>query len=344
MRTGNVIRKIIAASMLFFLVVLQATAASTCYSVQDYPAVHFLGLNEQGFPRVALVGESVDQDNMQAPVLEQTADGWVHTGDEECKSSWGCFTGKQKCQIPIPDIELTPADMTEFGGAGFTAPTIEQNVSDCVQEGDDVYFGIEFYEGEGVTGLGGIGKYNTRTREMEIRRLPALLETSVSNLAFDGDDLWISASSQYECSGRVPKVPLLRYNWEKARVYHSHSTPEICGFNVRDIRYENNHLYIASDIGFTSMEIIKSEDGGSRYHSWSDLKNWTPVKNDGITMQNQSCSVVYDEMLRSLPMGAKKQLIRTLLEFKPGYMTTRILEQEAMLEGLRKREKGDGGN
>ena len=321
--------KINCIILLSFLFMTESMASSVCYSEASYPAVHFLGVTENKLPRVALVGKDINWETNKAPIIEQTKTGWVAAGEKLCHPSWKCLmSSKKNCTVAIPEIKMTINEVMGLRKLQDKPEAIEQKVSVCSQNGDEVYFGIEFYEGEGIEGVGGIGKYNIKTKEMEIRRLSPLRNTSVTNLVFDGTDLWVSASSNYECEGRVPDVPLMRYNWNKNYIYNTkESDINFCGFNVHDMYYENNKLYIASDMGLSigQREKVDYGDGPVSYEWRVPFKHYASDNKDSDNIVWTTCAALYDEILDKHPMKNNKQLLETLFKFKPDYMLDKFL-------------------
>lgn len=315
--------------LLSFFLMVELEASFSCYSEDKYPATHFLGLTKDKLPRIALVGKDINWDSKSAPIFEQTKTGWVAAGEKSCHPSWKCLmSSKKNCAVAIPEIKMTIKEALATRELENVPLSIEQKVSTCVQNGDDVYFGIEFYEGEGVDGVGGLGKYNTKTKEMEIRRLLPLKDTSVTNIVLDGTDLWISASSHYECTGLVPNVPLIRYNWDKNYIYNlKESDINFCGFNVHDMYYENNKLYIASDMGLTigHREKIDYGDGAVSYEWRKPFKHYISDAKDPDKVVWTTCAGLYDKILDVHPMKQNKQLLETLFKFKPDYMLDKFL-------------------
>ena len=147
------------------LLSLESMAAFVCYSEDNYPAVHILGLNDYNQPRLALVGKFADRKNKHIPFLEKTDKGWVETTEHECKPFYKCLSRSKGCHVKIPEIKLSVEELMNYRSLEQKPEWVQQSISACVEDADDVYFGISFYEGEGGDGLGGIGKFNTKTKQ-----------------------------------------------------------------------------------------------------------------------------------------------------------------------------------
>jgi hypothetical protein len=57
-------------------------------------------------------------------------------------------------------------------------------------EGNRIWFGKSFYDGEGYTGVGAIGYFDRPAKKFAFLRIPEVVDWSVSNLLVEGDTLW----------------------------------------------------------------------------------------------------------------------------------------------------------
>jgi hypothetical protein len=95
------------------------------------------------------------------------------------------------CTEAIPTIALTKDQLGAlrpdlkkwlFGSHFDQMGSIEQNPISCIDDGGWIYFGIHFYESEGVVGSGGIGRFDPNSKSVEIRRPKALRPYSVRKM------------------------------------------------------------------------------------------------------------------------------------------------------------------
>jgi hypothetical protein len=54
-----------------------------------------------------------------------------------------------------------------------------------------LWFGNSFYNGEGATGVGGLGEFNLASRTYRMHYIPEVADWSVGNLTLDGNTLWM---------------------------------------------------------------------------------------------------------------------------------------------------------
>lgn len=85
---------------------------------------------------------------------------------------------------------------------------IENEIGSHVQIGNSVWFAVDFYDGEGCTGIGGLGVFDLQTKEFGVFRHPFLADCSTGIFIRRGDTLFIATGSnseygQYGCNGLV---------------------------------------------------------------------------------------------------------------------------------------------
>ena len=69
---------------------------------------------------------------------------------------------------------------------------IEETIGPHEREGDVLWFGKEFYEGEGWSGVGGFGTFDPATKSFSIQAPPEIAEWSVSALDVAPDAAWMA--------------------------------------------------------------------------------------------------------------------------------------------------------
>jgi len=120
--------------------------------------------------------------------------------------------------------------------------TLEQNIGPFQLSGDRLWFGISFYDGEGYSGVGGLGSFDSKTNVFRIRRYPELVDWSTSALLVEGEEIWLGLVQKSE--GRSGMGGLLRIIPEKGlRV--KFNVPAIIGQIVRF----NGMLYLGTSEG-----------------------------------------------------------------------------------------------
>lgn len=87
---------------------------------------------------------------------------------------------------------------------------IENDIGPAVIEGQTIWYANRFYDGEGTSGVGGIGSFDLRTHKYDLHYFPEIAAWSGSALRLDGEDLWIGLMRQPE--GAAYGGGLLRYN------------------------------------------------------------------------------------------------------------------------------------
>lgn len=212
-------------------------------------------------------------------------------------------------------------------GDGKYAYEYEQSPVGCIEHSGFIYFGISFYHGEGVVGVGGIGRYSIAEKKMEVRRPKQLLGSSVPRIIPDGDHFWLATVRHTE-GGEVPTLGLVKYDWGKDEVttfIDNINGP--CGFEITDLLYDNGYVWASHDLGV------------SKYNTVS--KRWKNYRVDATTekeMHLTSCDKLYRQLLDSLPetfdrkgfgacavhfgMSARDAFLRYLYGFQRKYIAT----------------------
>jgi hypothetical protein len=271
-------------------------AAQICYDLTHYPAVSGLESAERGLR--ALVVPSGPRAALGAPIrvesFEWNGEAWRRGEPQVCADGHRCFD-EPSCAEAIPPIALSREDFRR--ARPDLAPDwddihIEQGVGPCVREGDVVWFGIAFYQGEGTGGVGGIGRYDTTTQQLEVRRLPELADASVNRLALFGGELFLGTTHAYECVGDPPAAGVLRHDWRRNE---TRGVP-VCGFVASDMLVQGEELWIATDLGVTR---VRERLGAPAYERFAG-ETYVPERGE-LEMRRVECGALYARLLDSLP-------------------------------------------
>lgn len=304
-------------------------SATTCYTEERYPNIVDIRQGKSGLEFV-VAGKNRDEKNNTAPVLTLIKDiawddrTWVKTGEVKCSSDT-CYEIKHKCEHAIPEIKLSLQEALKIRSFRYIPESIDQSVGACVKNGDDLYFGLSFYAGEGVSGVGGVGRYNQATKKLEVRRLPALADYSVSSIAFDGKLLWIGTANNHECSGTPPANRLIWYDWDNNIIQTSEDMGSICGFLIHDIHFTEKSVWIATDLGLS--EINRSGDD-YRYGWERGFRHYIPQVNAKELMKWTHCDALYTDFLNNTPLDYSNfvdgqtydQIFFNATKFNPGFL------------------------
>jgi hypothetical protein len=281
-----------------------ALAAFGCYDTDLYPVV--FRLTEDHDHLQAALGPKPGQPPQPDMQINQRAvqdgnGGW-RLQDQLC-SSGGCrdlAAVDTACarNVPMPTLSFEELKKLSPKIAGYM-----EKLGACVERDGIVWFGITFYCGEGSCGLGGIGRYDTRTGKLEVRRPKPLLEGSVSPLLFDGKYLWVGTFSSSECIGDDPVSGLVRYDWATDTAASFGGGTDSggdpggpCGFRFNDLYVDKQGLWAASDMGLALL--TNPQDAPAAMH-WS---NYVPDRSDPQSpMTAVSCKDLYGRLLKSLP-------------------------------------------
>lgn len=121
------------------------------------------------------------------------------------------------------------------------ATHIEESIGAWQQEGDRMWFGVAFYDGEGTTGVGRVGHVTT-SGEYSFLRLPEVAEWSVDAMLVEPNTIWIALVVHPE--GADHSGGLLEYLRDARHTIH-HDIPDV----IRIIRRVGDALFVATGRG-----------------------------------------------------------------------------------------------
>jgi len=122
------------------------------------------------------------------------------------------------------------------------ASTIDERVGGHQIVGERIWFGKAFYDGEGTTGVGGLGYYNTRTKQFTMFSIPELADWSTSALLVESDTIWAGLVTSPEGPGRSGGV--IRYE-PSTRSITRYEVPDTALAMIR----QQNALFIGTSNG-----------------------------------------------------------------------------------------------
>lgn len=99
---------------------------------------------------------------------------------------------------PVERNTLAPGDWLLHATVGPRVPV-----------GDQLWFGLQFYDGEGMSGVGGLGVLDPASGRLRVRYPPAMAAWSVASLAAEDSVLWAGLASHGE--GSTAAGGLARY-------------------------------------------------------------------------------------------------------------------------------------
>jgi len=115
-----------------------------------------------------------------------------------------------------PDGALTTVKLPDATKAmiRYFRPTMDQidhigsGIGPVFREGDRVWFGLDFYSGEGSAGIGGVGFVDTKTMRAGLLRHPALVDCAASNLSVNAQEIvvdtyYFGEGGTGPCQGRI---------------------------------------------------------------------------------------------------------------------------------------------
>jgi hypothetical protein len=111
-------------------------------------------------------------------------------------------------------------------------------------EGDKIWFGKSFYDGEGCRGVGAFGYFDTATRKYALFSPPEVVSYQVSTILVQPDTVWLGLDQFVEDISTVPGG-LLRWNraTQKVQKYPLE-------FVIQNIQAEDDSLRLKTRAGY----------------------------------------------------------------------------------------------
>jgi hypothetical protein len=256
------------------------------------------------------------------PALTQSEGAdWKQDKPFPCGETPECLPEKQQSKSNVPPITLSKEEAGALVPREQEADEIQQNMSTWTAPDGVIWFGISFYAGEGITGVGGIGRYDPKTGQTVIRRPKVLLESSINHIVHDGQWLWLGTIGYYECGGDVPTHGLIRYEWEADRIETFEGRDDgPCGFVVHDFLLEKKYLWVATDVGLSRWD--------RQAKKWA---HYVPDPAASPPMRPTTCAALYTDLLKVLPrtfdpqspypeITFHTQLFDSLKRFRPQFL------------------------
>lgn len=273
----------------------------------------FMTIGDEGFP-------------IARPILRYVpAKGWVHDEPYACGKDrdFTCLPKKREEEAAIPPITLSREEAIALRPRLQQEEQIEQKVYAWTQYGGFIWFGIAFYDGEGVSGVGGIGRYNPKTKKMEIRRPQLLRDVSIGHIAHDGETLWLGTAGYYEGPSGYGHG-LVRYDWKTDRISSFEGTDDgPCGFMVHGLHLEKNSLWVATDLGLSRWD--------RKSRRWD---HYVPYPAGSPPMRTVTCPDQYASLLKTLPRSFQpsfdtipySELFQSIKRFRPRFLKSYVQE------------------
>ena len=161
-------------------------------------------------------------------------------------------TGSKESKYPLPQSELKTWQLARqddiANGIPADQPLISEEIGPHQLEGNRLWFGKTFYNGEGRTGVGGFGYFDAATRSYRLYSPSQIHRWSVSAMRVEPDFVWLGLYHFGEYGGD-PADLFLR--WDR-------KTEEVRRFKVRSfinqISRHHDALYLS---GFQGIDVLR---------------------------------------------------------------------------------------
>ena len=161
--------------------------------------------------------------------------------------------GSQESKYRLPRSELKTWQQARKddieNGIPADQPTISEEIGPHQLEGNRLWFGKTFYNGESRTGVGGFGYFDATTRSYRLYSPPEIHRWSVSAIRVEPEIIWLGLHHRGEYGNN--SGGLLR--WDR-------KTEEVQRFNVRSfISQISRHRDVLYLSGFDGIDVLRGD-------------------------------------------------------------------------------------
>lgn len=165
----------------------------------------------------------------------------------------GIFVSKEGAvsfyELPQPKYELFKQHRPRRVAHGYKkdTTTFANELGPMALVGRKILFGIQYYDGEGYTGVGGFGYFDIDSYSYELRYIPEIASWSVSAMHVEGNNLWMGLTGNPE--GAPYGGGLVRYNLHSGKMARF-DVPGV----VNVIRRWRGRLYLGTSKGLVVID------------------------------------------------------------------------------------------
>ncbi|HEX2250635.1 MAG TPA: hypothetical protein VHH32_09815 [Gemmatimonadales bacterium] len=217
------------------------------------------------------IGLKAVDDREVATILE-IPDEIVQRLEEE---PWDRHPLSEDSTYPVPDLRNHPMPKSTFAEFARARPdmvengfdeshtTLDERAGPYQVVGSRIWFGKAFYDGEGVTGVGGLGYFDTGTLRYTFVPVSGIADWSVSAILIEEGAAWMGLVRYPE--GEPYGGGLLRYDF-RSRTTQKYPTEEL----VYQIVRWKDRLYVATKNG---AYLVQDNRLVKRYRVEPDIDN-----------------------------------------------------------------------
>jgi hypothetical protein len=138
-------------------------------------------------------------------------------------------------------------------------PSLQAQIGDTITLHNCTWFTINFYDSEGISGIGGLGLFDPQIRKYGILRDPWLTSASANQLFAKGDTIFITTSinAEYgtmECSG------LVMVDTRHGRMTHANNrNSPLIGETFNAIKLIDDYLWMSTDEAIVGWDLKHDE-------------------------------------------------------------------------------------
>lgn len=256
-----------------------ANGSSSCYDEASLPSVSRVEVLDG-----KIIAYLTSSDATAEAVIFDPAKGWRRLGARPCQR---CDLPKSSCGHGKLTIKLS-TESAKALRSDWRWPDVNEEATSCHEDRDTLWFSIGYYQGEGMGGVGGIGR--KKGGAIEYRWPKELRESSVGPILYDRGQIWAGTYHSHECTGYIAAKGLVVYDWNTDTLdtfIGKDAGP--CGSIVHDLLLYDGKIWVATDLGLSSFD--------KKTKVWD---NFSPGKDGEPAMYKVQCDALYNAVLWDL--------------------------------------------
>jgi hypothetical protein len=177
------------------------------------PAPRKYQYQTEGFAGLPEIHFWVPSYRVQKQAVDVELDGEMHTflvWNNEISANGGGPNESGIYDIQGKSVKFYPLPQPSYGlfrqfrptrvedGYSENETTLETEIGAFQLDGGQIMFGLGFYDGEGTTGVGGIGSFDLKSKKFEVAYLKEIAASSVYSILVEPNSIWLGLGGQPE--------------------------------------------------------------------------------------------------------------------------------------------------
>ncbi len=184
----------------------------------------------------------------------------VSRGESDSASQGASTVREEFYPLPQPTYDLFQAYRPRRVENGYTrgGTVFQEDIGPFQLEENKLWFGMTFYDGEGYSGVGGLGTFDVNTSQYEVRYLREIADWSVQSILVEEEAIWMGLAGRGE--GSTSSGGVARYDRATGTV-KKYKVPAV----INKILRAGDALYLATTNGIY-LVLVQNDKGYKLVH------------------------------------------------------------------------------